>query len=194
MSKMYIDSETLECLANALRSITGETRSYTPTEMIEAVTNIMETGTYIIVDKNGNEIPAVFVDNEQSFTATANDIRIGTTAVTEAGVTVGEKEIPAYYTSEGIQIIPAGSAVKITGIVDCAFTKLQVLVCAFNGNINGSVFTEKVSIDGKVYDAKSTEVLAEVTVDNTSKSIDLGVTNTGSTKYVVRYFSYKEEK
>lgn len=191
MSKMYIDSETLDGLANALRSITGETRSYTPTEMIEAVTNIMETGTYIIVDKNGNEIPAVFVDNEQSFTATANDIRIGTTAVTEAGVTVGEKEIPSYYVSEGYKIVTPGSKFVLP-MPDYDYTKLQAIFCPYNTSMANSVSAEKVAIEGHVYLVKSTSPEIAIEKDAENKQVNFGFTNDSGSIYLIRYFSYKE--
>lgn len=192
MPKMIIDSQTLEGLANALRSVTGETRSYTPAEMIEAVTNIMETGTYIIVDKNGNEIPAVFVDNEQSFTATANDIRIGTTAVTEAGVTVGEKEIPSYISREGWRLIANGS--KITLPTDnYDYTKLQAVICAFKSSSSDSVAAEKVAIDDSVYPVRSTIRDSAIIKDYDNKRIDFGITNESGISYILRYFTFKEE-
>ena len=108
MAKYIIDETTLQNLANASRKVNGETKSYTPTEMIEAVTNIMDSATYILVDESGNEIPAVYVDSEQVFTATANDIRIGTVAANNDGIVEGEKEIPAYHTTTGLALTPVG--------------------------------------------------------------------------------------
>lgn len=65
-----------------------------------------DTQAYILVDENGVEIPAVLVDEYTVFDATANDIRAGKTAATEEGVTLGTKEIPAYYVEEGYVAIP----------------------------------------------------------------------------------------
>lgn len=93
MAKYIIDESTLQGLANAIRKVTGETRTYTPTEMIEAVTNIMESATYILVDESGREIPAVYVDSEKVFDATAGDILSGKTAATDSGITVGTLDI-----------------------------------------------------------------------------------------------------
>lgn len=148
--------------------------------------------TYILVTENGQEIPAVVVEEETVFTATANDIRAGTVAATAEGVTEGTREIPPYNTSEGYKVITAGSAVAITNLYNCEYTKLQVLICAFNSSIDNSVATEKVSIDGKVYAVGDTTVLATVTVDAENKKINLGITNEGSTPLIVRYFTYKE--
>lgn len=193
MEKYVIDGETLSGLANALRSVTGETRSYTPTEMIDAVTNIMETGTYILVDEAGNEIPAVFVENEMRFNATANDIRIGTIAVTDSGVTEGTKEIPGYVTEEGYRKILSGDALVIPMYSNmCEFTKLQAIICKFNTTPDDSVAAEKVSIAGKVYPVSATNSLSDVKVDNQNRTIDFSLMNNSDHPVIVRYFTYKE--
>lgn len=195
MAKYVIEGETLKGLADALRSVTGQTRSYTPTEMIEAVTTIMETGTYILVDKNGNEVPAVFVENETALTATANDIRLGKTAVTDSGVTKGTKDIPAYHTTEGFAAVPVGSEFEIWIPRENGydFTKLQAILCPFNTSVAQSVAAEKVAIENNVYVAGSTEALATITVDHETKKIKLGIKNDGDVPFVIRYFTYKEE-
>lgn len=191
MAKYIIEEETLQGLANALRSVTGEIRYYTPVEMIEAVTNIMKTGTYIIVDEEGNEVPAVFVENETVFTATANDIRAGMTAVTESGVTEGTKEIPPYYVSEGLRMVPMNSKF-ILPHTDYDYTKMQALLCVFNTNTIDSVSTDKVAINNSVYAVSSALALSSVTKDSVNKRIDFGLTNDTGKKYIIRYFMFKE--
>lgn len=151
-----------------------------------------ETATYIFVAEDGTEIPAVKVAEETVFTATANDIRSGTVAATAEGVTEGTKVIPAYHTTEGAQLIPAGSSITITKLVNCDFTKLQALICAFASSMAASVKTDAVSINGKVYAVGSTDVLSEVAVDTENQKVNFGITNTGTTPCVIRYFTYKE--
>ena len=148
--------------------------------------------TFILQDEDGNELVGVVVDQNVIFDATANDIRAGKVAATMEGVTTGEKDIPAYNTSEGYKLIPVGSAVKITGAKDYEYTKLQVLICAFNTQASDSVATEKVSIDGKVYAVNSTDVISSVTVESENKAINLGITNNGEKPLIIRYFMYKE--
>ena len=195
MAKYVIEESTLKNLANAIRKVNGETKSYTPDEMIDRVTNIMDSITYILVDEDGKEVPAVYVDSETILTATPNDIRIGTVAVTDEGVTTGEKEIPAYHTTEGVEAVPAGSNFTIT--VRTAdrydFTKLQAIICTFNQSLAKSVAAEKVAINENVYATGSTTSLSTITVDHDNKLINLGITNTGSKPCVIRYFTYKEE-
>lgn len=194
MAKYIIEESTLKGLGDALRKVTGENRTYTPTEMIQAVTTIMDAATYILVDEDGNEVPAVFVENATEINATANDIRLGTTAVTAEGITPGTKEIPAYYAQEGTKKIPAGDTLKIPMYSNrCNYTKLQALICTYNTSISDSVATEKVSINNKVYNAGSTVVVAEVTVNAAEQVIDFGITNTSNTPVLIRYFTFTEE-
>jgi hypothetical protein len=193
--KYLIDEKTLTGLANAIRKINGESKTYSPVEMIEAVTNIMDSAVYILVDENGIEIPAVYVDTETKLTATTNDIRVGMTAVNGDGIITGEKEIPSYHTTEGLQIIPVGGSCDIQMPADkCEYTKLQALICMWNSSLSNSVCTEKVVIEGKVYAVKSTEEIASVNVDMINNRIVLGIANTSSVPYLVRYISYKEIK
>lgn len=148
--------------------------------------------TFIIEDAEGNELVGIVVGEEIVFTATENDIRKGTVAATQKGVTEGAKEIPSYHTTEGWVAVPVGSELNIS-IKRCEFTKLQVLICRFSNSIAESVATEKVSIDGKVYNVESTESIADVTVDANNQIIKLGISNDGDIPYIMRYFTYKEE-
>ena len=193
MAKYIIEGSTLTGLADALRKVTGENRTYTPTEMIEAVTTIMDSATYILVDEDGNEYPAVFVENETVFTATANDIRIGTVAASNNGVVVGEKNIPAYYVTEGYRLVPNGSVFETPPFIYYDFTKLQAIVCPWDGSLLSSTAAEKVVINENVYPVNSTESLATVIRDDDAKKINLGITNDSGGLCVMRYFTYKEE-
>lgn len=152
------------------------------------------TQTFILVDEDGNEIPAVFVDEEVEITATTNDIRLGTTAITGDGVVVGEKDIPAYTTTEGTSLVLPGRMLQIKLYSDvCEYTKLQAIVCAWNTNMHNSVFAEHVVIDDKLYDVHSTEVKSVVSVDGNSQSINFGIINNSNNRLLIRYITYKED-
>ena len=155
-----------------------------------------EPNTYILIDEDGNEIPAVFVTEETVFDATANDIRIGKVAATGEGVTIGEKVIPGYITTEGVRVIPAGSAFTLpnrdTSVNDYDYTKLQVIICAYNSSVSDSVSTEKVCINDHVYNVGSVESISTVSKDHDNKSINLGITNDTDKPCIVRFFTYKE--
>jgi hypothetical protein len=149
--------------------------------------------TIILVDEDGNEVAAHLTDNEVDLTATTNDIRLGTTAITDNGVVRGEKDIPAYYTIEGWRKISAGSALKVSLYSDsCEYTKFQAIVCTFNTTVSDSVSAEKVSIDDKVYAVNSTVKLADVVVDSGNQAIDLSLTNNSDNPVIIRFFTYKE--
>lgn len=150
--------------------------------------------TYILVDENGNEYPATFVDNETIFDATANDIRLGKVAATDIGMVTGEKDIPAYHTSEGYSIITAGKELSINKLYDkCQYTKILALVCSFNTSLNNSVATQMVTIGDNVYAVGSTEALAALEVDVEKQIINFGITNDSGSPYIIRFMTYKEE-
>lgn len=160
--------------------------------------NPLTPKTYIFLTEDGQEIPGVLVDSEIILTATANDIRKDSVAVTDTGITTGTKVIPAYHTYTGFRLITAGSTVTIPNIDSATniydYTKLQAMLCDFNTNQNNSVAVHKVSIDDKVYNVQSTESIATVTKNHDSKTIVLGITNDTDAKWVLRYFMYKEIK
>lgn len=192
MSKYVIDEETLNGLGDAIRSVTGSTKKFTPDEMMAEIRDILNAVTFMLVDADGNEYEASYIDSDLIYTATANDIRKGCTALTAAGLIEGSKEIPSYHTSEGGVLIPAGERIRIRGLKNCEYTKLQALICVFNTTISDSVATEKVSIEGLTYPVNSNVALAAVVVDPENLSIDFGVVNESDNPQVVRYFTYKE--
>lgn len=192
--------DKIKAIADAIRAKTGTTAPLTLDEMAESIEYLEGDGggpleTFILVDEDGYEMAATLTEEEVPLTATANDIRIGTTAVTDTGVTTGEKEIPAYYVTEGARKITAGSPflLKIRN-GRYAYTKLQALFCEYNTTTSASVLTDRVVINDSVYPVNSTEAIAEVTLDDTAETIVFNITNTGDNAYVLRYFSYKEEQ
>lgn len=149
------------------------------------------TQTYILVDEDGNEIPAVLVDERVELTATPNDIRLGVTAVTDDGVVTGEKEIPSYNTYEGYRAVPAKSQVALPH-THYDYTKLQAVFCKFNTSPADSVATDKVAINNCVYNVNSTAPVSSIIRDTDRKLVDFGFNNDSSTPCIIRYFMYKE--
>jgi hypothetical protein len=194
MAKYVIDGATLEGLGDSIRSVTGSTKKFTPDEMIEEVKNILDATTFILVDQDGNEYPAVYVDSDTVCTATANDIRKGSVAITPEGVIEGTKEIPAYHTTEGYTLVTSGKKFSIpvrNGRYD--YTKLQALLCSYNTSPSSSVSTDRVVIGDNVYAVNSIESISNVTINNEKQSIDLNIINDSNIIYIIRYFMYKEE-
>lgn len=190
--------DKIKAIADAIRNKTGTEDKMTLDEMAEAI-EYMDPGsggalpsTFILVDEDGYEIPAVLTEEEVELTATANDIRKGTTAVTEDGVIIGEKDIPVYHTSEGYAIVTPGSQSRIVAANNCEYTKLQALFCAFNTTPDDSVATDKVCINDSVYRVNSTELVSMVAVNAAAKEINFGVTNDSGKLQLIRFFMYKE--
>lgn len=188
--------EKLKAIGDAIRGRTGTTGELTLDEMAETIES-MEVGTddvstYILVDENGYEVPAVLVDEPVMLTANATtDIRKGMTAVTEEGIVTGEKEIPAFHTTEGFKGIPNGSKFVLP-MSDYDYTKMQAIICLFNTNMTDSVAAEKVVIYDNVYPVRSTVPEAQIVIDNVNERIDFGITNTSGKMCLIRYFTYKE--
>ena len=146
---------------------------------------------FILVDDEGKEFPAVFVENEVVFTATANDIRLGKVAASESGVVEGTKEIPPYYTVEGYRAVANGTRFILPSVY-YDYTKLLAIICPFNTSMANSVSAEKVSIGDRVYPVLSTEPETEVVKDTNNSRIDFGFTNTSGKNYLIRFMLYKE--
>lgn len=153
---------------------------------------------FILRDEAGNQVVGVLASTETVLTATVQDIRKGETAVTEEGMVVGEKIIPAYHTHEGTKLIMPNKEMVINfsafDIPYYDYTKLQAIICVYNTTISNSVNADKVSINDKVYNVNSTEVLSSVTKRIEDKTISFGIVNELEKPCVVRYFTYKEMK
>lgn len=189
--------DKIKAIADAIRNKTGDTAPMTLDEMAESIEYLEGDGgpmqTFILVDEDGHEMQAFLTEEEVELNATPNDIRIGMTAVTDAGVTVGEKEIPGYITAEGKQAVKPGKPIKINMYSDdCYYNKLLVIVCEYNTSLKDSVSAVMVVVDNAIYEVGSSVPLAEVTVDSENQAINLGVVNNSEKNLVVRYMSIKE--
>ena len=185
-------TDKLYAIASAIRDKTGKKDLLTLEQMVTEIGDIdTQAQTYILVDEDDNEIPAVLVDEPVEITATANDIRAGSIAVTNDGITVGTKEIPSYHTTFGTKIVTNGSRFVLY-VKYPEYTKLQVIICSFNKSMTDSVAAEKVVIDDFVYSVRNTQAESEVVVDTANGCIDLGIVNNSGSPYTLRYSSYKE--
>lgn len=148
----------------------------------------------ILVDEAGNEIPAFLTDEEVQLTATANDIRAGSVAVTNNGITTGDKIIPSYNTTEASVIVLPENDFSIElhhrDLYD--YTKLMAVICPFNLSLSNSVSVDKTAINDHVYPVLSAEPLSIVSKDSSKKTINFGIRNDSDKMYVIRYFTYKE--
>lgn len=150
--------------------------------------------TFTLIDESGAEYTGVVVENEQKFTATDNDVREGSVYASDEGASVGTKVIPAYHTTEGYTVVPVGStfSVELSQFDTYDYTKMQAIFCPYNTSISDSVSAEKVAIDNNVYSVGSTTSVSVIEKDSTNKTVEFGITNTGTVSYIIRFFTYKE--
>lgn len=188
--------EKINAIADKIREVTGTTKKMSLDEIVSEIGCLeVPPETYVLVDDNGNEFAASLVKEPIRLDATENDIRKGYTAATDKGIVTGTKDIPAYHTNQGAVIIFPGNEIKLTNLTHLDtynYTKLQAIIFDFNSSIDDSVCSNKISIEGKVYPALSTEKLSDVFINNETKEIDFGVKNNTSNVQIVRYFTYKE--
>lgn len=147
--------------------------------------------TYILTDNNGNELTGVYVESETIFTATDNDVREGMVYASDSGVSVGQKNIPPYHTTQGRRVVANGSKFTLP-IPNYDYTVLQAIICSFNTNLDDSVSAEKTVINDNIYDVKTTISLSVVQKDTDNARIDFGITNTSGSPCLIRYITYKE--
>ena len=148
---------------------------------------------YMIVTEDGEEFAQLSSQEVVELTATANDIRLGATAVTEKGVITGEKDIPSYHTMQSIRAIRPNQPFVLTfNDKQYDYTKIQAMTAPYNENLSNSVAVDRVVIDDSVYPIGSTESISTITKDDENKAINFGIMN-GDTPSVIRYFTYREE-
>ena len=141
-------------------------------------------------------IMAVVVDEEKVFDATENDVRKGKVFASNSGVKVGTKDIPAQRTTQGEAIVLPNKSFSI--LLDeynqYDYTKLQCMISKFDTSVKNSVAVDRVVIDDFVYAVNSTNALSSVTKNQETKTVNLNITNETSDTFVLRYFTFREEK
>lgn len=140
------------------------------------------------------QIMAVVVDEENIFDATANDVRTGKKFVTNSGVVVGTKDIPAYETRMSYFLVKPNEACSIPlNIKDSYdYTKFQCHIVVFNSDYSENVTTKYISMNDGLFSVETSKKISNITKNSETKSIDLNITNDSKDIYEIIYFTYKE--
>ena len=163
--------------------------------LIEELDN-EEQVSYVLQNAEGTDQKYAQLASEDpiSLTATENDIRVNTSAITEKGYTEGAKDIPKYYAIQGMQVVLGDTDIKLIeknhNIYD--YTKFQATLAIFNNSLSDSVQVDKVTVDDSLYKANTTTKLSDLSVDYENEAVNFGITN-GDTTAVMRYFIMREE-
>ena len=178
-----------EALTEKGKNPTDELKTYAG--LINELEN-EEQITYVLTTSDSTDRARVIKSNEQSITLTAkcDDIRNGYTAITDTGFTEGVKDIPAYHTQAGQKIIQAGSAIAFD-LDDYDFTKIQIVLIKYNTSITNSAEVYAATVENALYTAGTTTKIADVTKNDTTQTVNLGIT--AEEKTVLRYFIMREE-
>lgn len=146
--------------------------------------------TLTIVDENNNEYVGIVVGSEVLFTATDNDVRVGSVYAGDSGVSTGTKDIPAYYSSYGHKFVLADQEAVIV-VPEYNYKNLMVTISTYNTSWDQSVVSTYISIDNGMYAVGSNTKLSDITIDYDNEQINLGITV--SEKSVLRYIVVMEE-
>lgn len=196
--------ENLQTLADIKANIKSslENQNKAPTNsfatysgLVDGLENPDDITYCVTLDGESKAYAQLHGQEKVTLTATANDIRLNTSAITNEGYTEGKKDIPVYHTTRGAVAVRPNGEFKITSLKDkdrYDYTELQCLIAPWNTSIEDSVAVDKSVLYDAVYQAGSTEKLADVIKDVANKVIDLGIAN-GSTPYVIQYMTCKEE-
>ena len=155
-----------------------------------AIGNTAPIKTLTIVDENNNEYVGIVTGSEVVFTAGPGDIRLGLIAGTEEGITEGTREIFQYRTEKGIQLVMPGDNFYINMPDNNMhqYTELQCMIAPLLNNYT----VEKTVIDNAVYSTFG-EKIADITVNNSDKTINLNIVNDTENDFIIYYFMYREE-
>ena len=146
--------------------------------------------------EDGTTLEGVIADEAPVIDATPKDIMLGKTAVTNNGVTVGEREFLSYRTTRSSRLVMPGQAfaIPLSQYDKYDYTQLQCVIAKRNTTTANSVSVDRVVMYDKVYPVNSVEPLSAISKDADNKSINLNITNDTTDMYYIHYFTYKEEQ
>ena len=159
--------------------------------LIEELEN-EEQISYVLTNADGSKRAYAVKNAEEaiSLTATENDIRINTTAITDTGYTEGAKEIPAYFSTCAKKVINA-NVEAVIDVPEYDYKNIMVSLAPYNNSVSESTAVNYVSIDNAMYEANSTTKVSEITIDTDNQQVKLGITP--SKLSILRYFIVREE-
>ena len=154
----------------------------------------MTPKSFVLEAEDGSSFVGVTVGEQTVLTAGDNDVREGSVYAGDTGLSTGTKVIPSYHTQHSTRIITAGSqfTIPLSKLDRYDYTALHCMICPWNTDLNDSVSVEKVALLDQVFPVLSTEPISSVVKNTDTKSIDLGIINDTSSRYILRYITYKE--
>lgn len=162
----------------------------TYSDLVDSLENPDEITYCVTLDGESKAYAQLHGEEEITLTATANDIRINTSAITDVGYTEGTKEIPSYYSSYGKKLVLADKTATITSH-ETDYSALMITIAPLSSTVDESVAINYVSVDDSVYEAVTGTKVSDITKDLDNEEINLGITVTE--KSVLRYFVVREE-
>lgn len=150
--------------------------------------------TFILVDESGTEITGVVTENVQAFDATAADVKIGKTFVSDDGCLEGTDTKTYRVKFATYLIFPNENfSIPLQQYDAYDYTDFNAMISVFNTTKFDSTSIEKIVIFDSVYNTGSNNSLSDVSKDKDTKSINLNIVNNTNNIYIVHYSTYREE-
>ena len=193
-------AENLQTLVNQKAAIKTalENKGKAPTEelgtyagLIEELEN-EEQISYVLTNGDGSARAYAVKSAEEAITLTAteNDIRKETTAITNTGYTEGQKDIPAYYSTCAMKFIFAGEEAVID-VPEYDYKDIMLTIAPFAASEKESTTINYVSVNNAVYETKTGIKISDITIDSDNNQTKLGLTPNELS--ILRYFIVREE-
>lgn len=157
--------------------------------LIDSLENPDEVTYCVTVDGVNKAYAQLYGEKKVELTATENDIRLGTSAITNTGYTEGIKDIPGYIVRYGKKAVDAGTEAVIPW--EPGYKTLLVTLAPFNSSIDNSTAVNYTSVDSGIYEVNSTIKISDISIDTDNEQINLGITQ--DVMSILRYFIVREE-
>lgn len=150
--------------------------------------------TFILTDEEGTEIIGVVTDQEQVFSASVADVKIGKTFASDEGVQTGE-DTKTYRTTHASRcVLPNESfSIPLEKYNQYDYTNFQAVIAPLVTDEFDSLAVEKSVLFDGVYNAGSSVKVSDVTKNSDTKTVELNIVNNTDNTFVINYSTYKEE-
>lgn len=147
-----------------------------------------------LTDENGYTVVGAVTGSKVLLTAKPSDVKIGKIAATDEGITEGTDTKTYRVDFSSRLILPGQNFSIILDYYDMYdYTNFQAMIAKFNTTQSDSTSVEKVALNDALFNVNSNTKLSDITKNQTTKSIDLNITNNTDNAYIVYYNTYKEE-
>lgn len=158
--------------------------------LIDGLENPDKVEYFVTCDGTIKKYAQLVGEEKVELTATANDVREGTSVIVDSGYLEGEKYIPSYHSRYGKKAVTSGSEAIITGD-ETDYEQIMVSIAPFNSSLDESVAVMYVSVDNAMYEVNTGNKISDITKDVNNEQVNLGIVVDELS--ILRFFLVREE-